>query len=95
MQTLVAKLLVRNELTAEQAAEYYKDPRTGDFRRVLKRTWIQQDKSAPSDKGKASKEKPAKNAGTSKKTTAGPSSSSSAPSASTADSTPKKGKKHI
>ena len=46
LQQLVSRLLARNELTREEAAEYARDPREGDFRKVLRRSWI------PPEKGK-------------------------------------------
>ena len=39
LQALVARLLVRNELTREQALAYLADPSEGDSRRGLKRSW--------------------------------------------------------
>ena len=39
LQALVSKLIARRELTREQAEAYYPDPREGDFKRLLKRSW--------------------------------------------------------
>ena len=44
LQQLVSRLLARNELTREEAAEYARDPREGDFRKVLRRSWIPPEK---------------------------------------------------
>ena len=53
LQALVSKLLARNELTRQEAEQYCADPREGDFRKTLRRTWVpqQQDKT-PQGKGK-------------------------------------------
>ena len=52
LQALVSKLLARREMTAEEAEEYYADPRTGDFRRQLKRAWSTPEKPSKEAKGK-------------------------------------------
>ena len=52
LQALVSKLLARRELTREEAMEYYKDPREGDFRKVLRRSWIPPEDNSSQSKGK-------------------------------------------
>jgi len=52
LQALVTRLLARRELSREEAEEYCRDPREGDFRKILRRTWIPQDhEKTPSGKG--------------------------------------------
>ena len=50
LQALVSKLLARGDMTREEAEAYFSDPRTGDFRRKLKRQWSSPKK--PGGKGK-------------------------------------------
>ena len=61
LQALVSKLLARRELTAEEAREYTSDPREGDFRKVLKRSWSSPKKRTQEEKGKSTKGRPPKN----------------------------------
>lgn len=61
LQALVARLLARRELTAEEAREYSLDPREGDFRKVLRRSWSTPRKRSSEEKGKTTKGRPAKN----------------------------------
>ena len=62
LQALVSRLLVRREMTPEQAMEYCGEPLEGEFRKALKRSWTPHNKESPATgKGKSSKGRPAKN----------------------------------
>ena len=67
LQALATRLLIRRELSIEEAVEYFQDPREGDFKRGFKRPYSQsKDKQKPPSKGKATPGRPAKNSKTSK-----------------------------
>ena len=78
-------------MSIDEAMEYYKDPREGDFRKGLKRTW-KDPKPSAAEKGKSGKGRQPKSSKRSE-TEPGPSGSSSMPGGSSKKSTSPDGSK--